>query len=357
VKPPPPKARGAAENNANRFEALHIEVDAYAEEDAYRDHGNRPPLRTRYYRDDTRSIITKNASPDIGFNLSLNPYRGCEHGCAYCYARPYHEYLGFSSGLDFESQIMVKEDAPRLLHETLEKPRYQPQPLAMSGVTDCYQPVERHLQITRRCLEVLRDFRHPVGLISKNHLISRDSDLLAELATYNASTAFLSVTTLDAELARKLEPRTSSPRARLDAIHTLSSAGVPVGVSVAPLIPGLNDHEIPQILDAAQRAGATSAFYTVLRLPYAVKDIFSTWLDHHAPGQKEKILNRVRELRGGDKLYDPDFATRLKGQGAYARDIATFFKASVKRFGLNSRRLQLSTENFRRVSRDQPELF
>ncbi|MDQ6622747.1 MAG: PA0069 family radical SAM protein, partial [Verrucomicrobiota bacterium] len=236
-----PHARGASGNPANRFEALHLELDPTdpAEDD------ERPALRTHFLRDDTRTIISKNNSPDVGFERSVNPYRGCEHGCAYCFARPTHEYLGFSAGLDFESKIMVKENAAELLEVELASPKWQPQTVVMSGVTDPYQPIERKLRLTRRCLEVLAKFRNPVGIITKNRLVTRDIDVLKELAEHNAAAVNISVTSLDRDLQRILEPRTSPPQARLDAVAQLREAGIPVGVMVAPIIPGLTDHEVP----------------------------------------------------------------------------------------------------------------
>ncbi len=248
----PIHGRGAHDNPANRFELLHYEPDPDAPPDEM------PAPVTRFYKDKTRSIIASNDSPDIGFDKSINPYRGCEHGCIYCYARPYHEYLGFSAGLDFETKILVKEDAPQLLRKELSSPKWEPQMVAISGVTDAYQPVERRLQITRRCLEVLAEFRNPVGIITKNHLVTRDADLLAELARHDAAIVYVGVTSLDPDLARMMEPRASAPSGRLAAVRELTAAGVPTGILIAPVIPGLNDHEIPAILAAAKEAGAVS---------------------------------------------------------------------------------------------------
>ena len=267
-----------------------------------------------YLRDGTQTLISYTDSPDIGFGASVNPYRGCEHGCAYCYARPFHEYLGFSAGIDFETRIMVKTAAPEILRGELSSPGWRPQPLAMSGVTDCYQPVERKLQITRRCLQVLAAFRNPVTIVTKNHLVTRDVDILRELAEVQAACVNLSITTLDAGLARRLEPRASLPGHRLEAIERLNSEGIPAGVLVAPVIPGLNEHEIPSILRAARRAGARSAGYTLLRLPFGVKDIFSAWLAEHLPEARQRILGRIRDMRGG-ALNDSRFGTRMRGEG------------------------------------------
>ncbi len=339
--------RGATINPRGRFETLEVSVEEEFVE-------GRP--RTIYYRDAAKSVISTNDSPDISFRASLNPYRGCEHGCAYCYARPYHEYLGFSAGLDFETRIMVKTDAPELLRAELSSPKWTPQVLAMSGVTDCYQPAERKFLLTRRCLEVLAEFRNPVGIVTKNHLVTRDLDLLAELAAVRAARVFVSITTLDADLAAKLEPRAALPAHRLDAIRQLSEAGVPVGVLVAPVIPGLNEQEIPAILHAARKAGADTAGHTILRLPYGVKDVFSAWLDEHLPGSREKILGRVRDMRGG-KLNDSSWGTRFRGEGVYAAQIERIFEVSAQREGLAAPVAPLSTAAFRRPAGRQMELF
>jgi DNA repair photolyase len=333
----------------NRFERLAVEID---EEFA----AEMPSPRTQFFHDASRSIISRNDSPDIPFGASINPYRGCEHGCAYCYARPYHEYLGFSSGLDFESRILVKTEAPRLLREELMNPKWQPQVLAMSGVTDCYQPVERRLEITRRCLEVLAEFRNPVGIVTKNHLVTRDIDHLASLAAHGAARVFLSITTLGADLSSKLEPRASRPTHRLDAVRRLVEAGVPAGVMVAPILPGLNEHEIPAILAAAAEAGAVSAGYTVLRLPHAVKDVFTAWLQTHFPERAAMVLDRVRSLRRG-RLNVSDFGERFRGEGIFADEIAQLFEVSARRLGLNRERPPLSTAAFRRPGPQQMTLF
>jgi DNA repair photolyase len=339
----PIRGRGAAENPPNRFERLAFEPDPDAlegEED-----GHAP--ETHYYRDGSRSIISRNESPDVGFDASLNPYRGCSHGCIYCYARPTHEYLGFSAGLDFETRILVKEDAPELLRCELASPRWEPQVLVLSGVTDAYQPIERKLGLTRRCLEVLVEFRNPVGIVTKNHLVTRDADLLAELARHGAASVTVSITSLDSKLQRVMEPRTVVPARRLAAIEALAGAGVPVGVMVAPLIPGLNDHEMPAILDAAARAGARFAGFTVLRLPFAVKDLFVAWLERHFPERKEKVLARVRAVRGG-KLSESRFHARMRGEGPYAEQLRALFHAAARRAGLATRPPALSTAAFRR---------
>lgn len=314
-----------------------------------------PAPRTQFLRDLSQTVITYNNSPDIPFTASLNPYRGCEHGCAYCYARPFHEYLGFSAGLDFETRIMVKENAPELLRKELSARNWKPQMLALSGVTDPYQPVERRLELTRRCLAVLAEFRNPVGIVTKNHLVTRDIDLLRKLAAHDAAAVNLSITTLDAELARKLEPRASAPRQRLAAVEALAKAGIPVGILMAPLIPVLNEPEIPAVLKAAKEARAKWAGMVVLRLPYAVAPIFEQWLETHFPEKKEKILGHVRALRGG-KLNDPRFGSRMRGEGIFAEQISRMFEVARRKAGLPEDRPALSTAAFRKPDGAQLKL-
>lgn len=313
-------------------------------------------METVYLKDTSRSIISRNDSPDVAFDASLNPYRGCEHGCIYCYARPTHEYLGFSAGLDFESKILVKEDAPQLLRKQLSSRRWDPQVLVMSGVTDLYQPVERRLKVTRRCLEVLSEFRNPVKIITKNHLVTRDIDLLSELARHNAAAVAISITTLDDSLRRVMEPRTSRPLRRLAAIRKLAEAGIPVGVMTAPIIPGLNDHEVPALISAAAEAGARFAGYTVVRLPHAVRPLFEEWLERNRPERKQKVLNRIRSVRGG-RLNDPRFGSRMKGEGIFARQIAGLFEISCRKAGIQKGGPALSTAAFSRTGASQPGLF
>lgn len=337
-KPSIPKGRGAFGNTVQRFSELHV---AYDEGEA----PGRVP--SKFFIDHSSTVISRNSSPDLPFECSLNPYRGCEHGCAYCYARPTHEYLGYSAGVDFESRIMVKIDAPALLRKEFAKSSYKPQKIAMSGVTDCYQPVEKKLQITRKCLEVLAECHHPVTIVTKNHLVVRDLDLLTELARYNAVAVMLSVTSLDPKLAHKLEPRASAPAQRIEAIRQLRAAGVPAGVMSAPIIPGLNDSEIPAILKAAGDAGAQFAGYTVARLPFSVKEIFAAWLDEHFPGSKDKIIGRITDTQGRT-LSNGDFGKRLRGEGVWAEQIANLFKVSVKRSGIPQKRAELSVSSFRR---------
>lgn len=346
--PPPPqdvrpapsiRGRGAARNPPNRFLPLALEPEGWTT----------PALAaadTELLEDRSRSVIARNVSPDVGFDASLNPYRGCEHGCAYCYSRPTHEYLGFSAGLDFETKILVKPDAPELLRRELASPRWEPQVLALSGVTDPYQPVERKLHLTRRCLEVLVEARNPVMVITKNHLVTRDADLLARLARDDAAAAGVSITTLDRSLQQRMEPRTSSPDRCLDAIRRLSAAGVPVRVMVAPVIPGLTDHELPAILRAAAAAGAQRAAYIMLRLPLAVGPLFEDWLSRHFPDRADKVMNRMRSMHGG-RIYDPRFGSRMRGTGPYADEVARLFALSARRFGLTRRSASLSTAAFR----------
>lgn len=332
------RGRGSSWNPPNRFERLHVDRSGWLDPDD-------PPPQTVLLEDTSRSILVRNASPDVGFDIGLNPYRGCSHGCSYCYARPTHEYLGYSAGLDFETRIAVKRDAPTLLREALASKRWKPQPIGLSGNTDAYQPVERRLRITRRCLEVIADFRNPVAITTKSYLVTRDVDLLQELARYRAVAVVLSVTTLRNELHRSMEPRASSPGRRLGAIRVLADAGIPVGVNVAPVVPGLTDHELPEILEAAADAGATFANWILLRLPWGVKDLFADWLDRYEPGRKEKVLNRVREMHGGE-LYDGRFEVRGRGEGPWAEQLSRLFRVTRDRLALDGAPT-LSTDDFR----------
>ena len=339
--------RGASWSPANRFEKLHVDVTDTDVVDPVAATEERPRQATQFFRDGTKTIIARNESPDVGFETSVNPYRGCEHGCIYCFARPTHEYLGFSAGLDFESRIMVKMDAPRLLEEEFSSPKWEPRVIMLSGVTDPYQPIERKLQITRKCLEVLVRFRNPVAVITKNRLITRDIDLLGELAQSQCVGVNVSVTSLDEKLQRVLEPRTSSPKARLDAVSQLRAAGIPVGVMVAPIIPGLTDHEVPAIVDACAKAGAQFAGYTIVRLPWAIAPLFEHWLEEHFPEKKEKVLQRIRSIRGGTKLNDSRWGSRIRGEGIFAEQIRSLFEIASRRAGLGERP-KLSTALFRR---------
>ncbi|HYE80276.1 MAG TPA: PA0069 family radical SAM protein, partial [bacterium] len=314
-----PRGRGSRFNPPNRFEKTWYEPDPDLTPEAVAidgmdDEPLDPAPGTEFIPDFTRTIIATNDSPDVGFDASINPYRGCEHGCAYCFARPFHEYLGFSAGIDFETKIVVKERAPALLRAELTDRQWVPKVLALSGVTDCYQPAERRYRLTRGCLEVLAEFRNPVGIITKNALITRDVDLLAELAGFSAAAVTLSITTLDPQLHHDLEPRTSTPRGRLKAIEVLSAAGVNCSVNVAPLIPGLNDHEMPAILEAAARAGAKRAGWVPIRLPYAVAPLFVDWLERMRPDRKDKVINKIKAFRGG-VLYRGDFFVRRQIEG------------------------------------------
>jgi DNA repair photolyase len=349
------QGRGAAFNPGNRFEILRI--------DDLSDELEGVPtskIPTIYYKDSSRSILAKNDSPDVPFTFSVNPYRGCEHGCIYCYARPSHEYLGFSAGLDFETKIMVKMDAPQLLAEELSDPKFEPQVIALCGNTDCYQPVEKKLQLTRGCLQQFLRFRNPVGVITKNSMVTRDIDVLQELARFKLVHVTLSITSMNPKLISRMEPRTASPENRMKAVKALSDAGIPVGVNVAPVIPGLTDSEIPEILKQAADHGAKSAAYIIMRLPYAVKDLFEEWVRRALPDSAEKILNRIREVRGG-KLSDPRFHSRMTGEGELANTIKALFAASCKKYGLNNddeddeEDDELTTEHFVRAG--QMSLF
>ena len=348
--PSPLRGRGSISNPKNRFES----IERIPEPPDGCDEISSP--QTQFFPDASKSLIAYNNSPDVGFNASINPYRGCEHGCVYCYARPTHEYLGFSSGLDFETKIMVKEDAPELLRRELSNVKWKPQVVALSGNTDCYQPVEKKKQLTRRCLEVFLDFRNPVVIITKNHLVTRDIDILSELARYECVGVTISITTLDNKLASLMEPRASAPERRLAAIRALSEAGVTVGYLQAPIIPALTDSEAPAIAQAAAEAGAKFCGYVALRLPFAVKLLFEQWLEQHYPSKKEKVINRIRSIRAG-KLNDPNFKSRMRGEGIFAEQMAELFQLAQKKAGIRDRWPRLSVEHFRRRSVDQPSLF
>lgn len=333
--------RGAAVNPAGRFERIVVEYDP-----ALRD-PDEPAPKTEFYWDDSKSILSEHNSPDLPFQFSINPYRGCEHGCSYCYARPYHEYLGLSAGLDFETKIFVKRNAASLLREALMKPSWQPQWISLSGVTDPYQPCEARFGITRGLLQVMAEFRQACGLITKNALVTRDIDLLQDLARFDATGVTLSITTLDETLRRKLEPRTATAAKRLAAVRALADAGVPVGVNVAPIIPGLNDHEIAQILKQARDHGASWAGHTIVRLPLSVAQVFEDWARRQVPDAADKIMKRIRESRGG-QLNNTDFATRMRGSGKRAEQLHQLFELARRSAGFPDHRTEFKTDCFRR---------
>ncbi|QEL65771.1 radical SAM family protein [Oryzomicrobium terrae] len=336
---PSPRGRGSAANIGGRFDTWQrerpaevVEADRLQREQAPDDTPLLPDPRTELLIDTARSVLTRNQSPDLPFDRSINPYRGCEHGCVYCYARPSHNYLGLSPGLDFETKIFHKPDAPELLAAELAKPGYACAPIALGVNTDAYQPLERQTRLTRRLLDLLLACRHPVMLITKGALIERDLDLLAALAAENLVTTAVSLTSLSSELSRRLEPRAAAPQRRLAVIRTLAEAGVPVGVSFAPLIPGLNDHELEKGLEAARRAGAAWAHYGVLRLPHEVAPLFEDWLARHAPGKAARVMAVLYDMRGGQR-NDPRFGHRLRGLGHYAELMAQRFRLAHKRLG------------------------
>lgn len=324
------KGRGAHVQPANPYLAVRRvdDFEQVAVDEDFLAEASRPP--TEYLADESQSIITENDSPDVGFRFSVNPYRGCAHGCSYCYARPYHEYLGFSAGLDFETKVLVKHRAAELLRDWLARPSWRPETIAFSGVTDCYQPAEREFELTRRCLEVAVECRQPVGIITKNALVARDIDLLKELAAHRAVRVCVSITTLDAGLARAMEPRTSSPDARLRTIRTLSDAGIPTQLILAPVIPGLNDSEIPAILKAARDVGADAAGYVLLKLPTSVREVFLDWLERTYPDRAGRVEALIRATRGG-RLHDSQFGRRQVGTGNIADLIADTFSLWKKR--------------------------
>jgi DNA repair photolyase len=347
--------RGAASNPQNRFERLaYLEDPEVVQPDPEAEPG--PAPRTRFYRDPSRSVISTNQSPDVPFEASINPYRGCEHGCIYCYARPSHEYLGFSAGLDFETKILVKPEIAKLLRAALSSPDWTPKRVAIGGVTDPYQPVEKRLRLTRSCLEVFAEFRNPCSVVTKSGLVTRDIDVLQELARFQAGRVYVSVTTLDPEMHRLLEPRSSAPWRRLGAIEALAKAGVPVGALVAPVIPGLTDHEIPAIVSACAAAGARVVSHILLRLPHAVAPLFEDWLTRHFPERRAKVMSRIRSVRDG-RVNDPRFHSRMAGSGFFADQIHALFELACRRAGLPGELPPLSTEFFRRPNQPQLELF
>jgi DNA repair photolyase len=349
------RGRGARSNASGRYER---ETRVLIDDGWTREDESPPPLKTEVLRDSSRTIITRNKSPDISFEQSINPYKGCEHGCIYCFARPTHAYLGLSPGTDFESRIFAKADAAELLARELAAPGYVPKVIAMGTNTDPYQPLEREMKITRSVLQVLRDFNHPVGIVTKSPLILRDLDILAPMAEQGLARAAISVTTLDRKLARTMEPRAATPGRRIEAIRELHHAGIPAAVMFAPVIPALNDEELEAVLGTAAEAGAGSAGYVLLRLPLEIKDLFREWLEEKVPGRANHVMSLIRQMRGG-KDYDSQWHTRMKGTGPYAEMIAKRFRMAVKRLGLNQDRPPLSTTKFLRPARagDQLALF
>jgi len=350
MKPEPIKGRGASTNPGHRFTDEDIEYDIDESTGQLR-----KPAR-KILKGHTKGIIATNKSPDIPFDVSVNPYRGCEHGCAYCYARPTHEFLNMSPGLDFETKIDAKYDAPKLLRKKLASTSWLPQTLVMSGVTDPYQPVEKELEITRKCIEVLAEARHPLVIITKNYGVTHDIDLLKTLAEVNAVRVVLSITSLKNELIGTLEPRTSRPEKRLQAVKELSDAGIPVHVNIAPVIPGLTDDEIVPIMEAAKNSGAESVSYTILRLPFSVKDIFMKWLEDHQPNRKQKVINKLKSLKDG-KLNRSEFGERFRGEGAYGEQIRQLMAIHKKRLCLDTKREPLNCTAFRRPEEGQLSMF
>lgn len=345
------RGRGTRSNASGRFEVHEREVI----DDGWESSADLPPFKTTVHTDAARSVITRNDSPDISFDRSINPYRGCEHGCTYCYARPTHCYLGHSAGLDFETQIYAKPNTGELLEKELAKPGYRPATIALGTNTDPYQPIERKLGITRRVLEVLEAARHPVGIVTKSALVLRDIDILSRLAKDGLVKVALSVTTLDGQLARAMEPRASAPRKRLEALRQLSEAGIPTAVMVAPVIPALNDHEIERILEAAAALGVSEAGYVMLRLPLEIKDLFCEWLATDYPDRAKRVIKLIQSLHNG-RDYNSQFGLRQRGSGPYAEQIARRFRLALRRLGLNERRQQLRTDLFRPPTREGGQL-
>ncbi|CAM5524999.1 DNA repair photolyase [Aquamicrobium terrae] len=351
VRPERNRGRSAGINPSGRFEP----VTRHAFDDGWDSIEDLPPFRTEVQVEKPRTIITRNDSPDISFDRSINPYRGCEHGCVYCFARPSHSYMGLSPGLDFESKLFAKPDAARLLDKELSKPGYQPRTIAIGTNTDPYQPVERQWRIMREILEVLEARGHPVGIVTKSALVVRDIDILARMAERGLAKVALSVTTIDRMLARTMEPRASTPAKRLEAIRQLSEAGIPASVMVAPIVPGLNDQEMERILDSASAAGAREAGYVLLRLPLEVAPIFKDWLLRHYPDRYRHVMSLIRSMRDG-KDYDSEWGKRMKGSGPYAWQIGRRFEIAAKRLGINTVRRRLRTDHFVPAARQYEQL-
>lgn len=335
----------------NRFQRVQVHLD---------DDPDPEPLarKVEYLYDDSKSIVAKNNSPDLPFGHSINPYRGCAHGCSYCYARPTHEYLGLNAGLDFETKIIVKKNAPHLFRRFLSNKTWQPQPIAISGVTDCYQPAERHFKLTRGCLEIALEARQPIGIVTKNALIERDIEILTQMASMDLVHVFLSITTLDAKLAREMEPRTSTPAARLRAMETLANAKIPVGVMVAPIIPGLNDDQIPTILKSASDAGARTVGHVLLRLPLTVAPVFHEWLQRTQPLKADRVMSRIRKTRDG-QINQSTFGTRMRGSGEIAEQIHSMIGVFKRKYGMDQPMPPYNCNQFRRPENgdSQPWLF
>jgi DNA repair photolyase len=345
------RGRGAESNRSGRFETLERSLidDGWGSLDLL------PPFKTEVTEETARQIITRNQSPDISFDRSVNPYRGCEHGCAYCFARPTHAFMGLSSGLDFESKLFAKPNAARLLERELAKPGYEPKTLAIGTNTDPYQPIERRYRIMREILEVLDRANHPVGIVTKSALVARDLDILSRMAKRGLVKVAVSVTTLDRALARAMEPRAATPQRRLDTLSLLSKAGVPTTVMVAPIIPALNESEVERILDASAAVGASEAGYVILRLPLEVRDIFFEFLEREYPGKAKHVMSLVRSMRGG-KDYDAEWGTRMIGEGPHGWQIGRRFEIAAKRLGLNKQRLKLRTDLFSPLSADNRQM-
>lgn len=348
----PPPGRGARSNASGRFEPLsREEID-----DGWRTSDPEPEqIKTSVTIETPRTIISRNTSPDVGFDRSINAYRGCEHGCIYCFARPTHAYMGLSPGLDFETKLFAKPDAAKLLAAELAKPGYEVKPIAMGTNTDPYQPIERKYQITRQLLEVLLRARHPITIVTKSNLVTRDVDLLSEMATLNLVRVALSVTTLDRKLARSMEPRAATPERRLDALRALSAAGVPTAVMVAPVVPGLTDHEMETILERAAEAGATAGAYIILRLPLEIKDLIREWLEANAPNHGRRVISLIRSMRNG-KDYDATWGRRMQGEGPYAQMLSRRFSLAAERLGFDKPRTPLDTSLFIPPRKDTPQL-
>ncbi|RUV33047.1 PA0069 family radical SAM protein [Mesorhizobium sp. M7A.F.Ca.MR.148.00.0.0] len=351
VRPDRNRGRSAGINPSGRFEP----VSRHVFDDGWNSLEELPPFKTEVQVEKPRTIITRNESPDISFDRSINPYRGCEHGCVYCFARPTHAFMGLSPGLDFESKLFAKPDAARLLDKELSKDSYQPRTIAIGTNTDPYQPIEKQYRIMREILEVLEARGHPVGIVTKSALVTRDMDILSRMAERGLAKVALSVTTLDRMLARTMEPRASTPTKRLEAIRQLSDAGIPASVMVAPIIPGLTDPEMERILDSARAAGAREAGYVILRLPLEVSPIFKDWLLRHYPDRYRHVMSLVRSMRDG-KDYDSEWGKRMKGAGPYAWQIGRRFEITAKRLGLNAERRTLRTDQFVAAGKDQVQL-